>query len=66
MVPLENQHCPKSKMATRCSERQEKYLRELSITPVGYFTGAIQNHSSAVSHRNYFEWRKCGISEEQE
>jgi hypothetical protein len=23
------------------SEGQEKYLRELSITPVGYFTGAI-------------------------
>jgi hypothetical protein len=45
---------------------QEKYLRELSITPVGYFTGAIKNHSRAVSHRNYFAWRKCGISEEQE
>jgi hypothetical protein len=27
------------------SEGQEKYLRELSITPVGYFTGAIKNHS---------------------
>jgi hypothetical protein len=36
------------------SEGQEKYLRELSITPVGYFTGAIKNHSRAVSHRNYF------------
>jgi hypothetical protein len=24
------------------SEGQEKYLRELSITPVGYFTGAIK------------------------
>jgi hypothetical protein len=35
------------------SEGQEKYLRELSITPVGYFTGAIKNHSRAVSHRNY-------------
>jgi hypothetical protein len=23
------------------SEGQEKYLRELSITPVGYFTGTI-------------------------
>jgi hypothetical protein len=33
-----------------CSEGQEKYLRELSITPVGYFTGAIKNHSRAVSH----------------
>jgi hypothetical protein len=32
---------------------QEKYLRELSITPVGYFIGAIKNHSCAVSHRNY-------------
>jgi hypothetical protein len=48
------------------SEGQEKYLRELSITPVGYFTGAIKNHSHAVSHRNYFAWRKLGISEEQE
>jgi hypothetical protein len=36
------------------SEGQEKYLRELSITPVGYFTGAIKNHSRVVSHRNYF------------
>jgi hypothetical protein len=25
-----------------CSEGQEKYLRELSITPVGYFTGGIK------------------------
>jgi hypothetical protein len=40
------------------SEGQEKYFRELSITPVGYFTGAIKNHSRAVSHRNYFAWRK--------
>jgi hypothetical protein len=40
------------------SEGQEKYLRELSITPVGYFTGAIKNHFCAVSHRNYFAWRK--------
>jgi hypothetical protein len=24
---------------------QEKYLRELSITSVGYFTGAIKNYS---------------------
>jgi hypothetical protein len=29
-------------------------------------TGAIKNHSCAVSHRNYFAWRKWGISEEQE
>jgi hypothetical protein len=49
-----------------CSEGQEKYLRELSITPVGYFTGAIKNHSRVVSHRNYFAWQKWGISEEQE
>jgi hypothetical protein len=27
------------------SEGQEKYLPEPSITPVGYFTGAIKNHS---------------------
>jgi hypothetical protein len=40
------------------SDGQEKELRELSITPVGYFTGAIKNHSCAVSHRNYFAWRK--------
>jgi hypothetical protein len=49
----------------RHSEGQDKYLRELSITPVGYFTGAIKNHSRAVS-RNYFAWQKWGISEEQE
>jgi hypothetical protein len=48
------------------SEGREKYLRELSITPVGYFTGAIKNHSRAVSHRNYFAWPKWRISEEQE
>jgi hypothetical protein len=50
-------------MTAISSEGQEKYLRELSITPVGYFTGAITNHSRAVSHsenevfqrnRNYF------------
>jgi hypothetical protein len=41
-------------LSPSCSEGQEKYLRELSITPVGYFTGAIKNHSRAVSHRNYF------------
>jgi hypothetical protein len=41
------------------SEGQEKYLRELSITPVGYFTGATKNHSRAVSHRNYFAWQKA-------
>jgi hypothetical protein len=40
------------------SEGQEKYLLELSITPVGYFTGAIENHSHGVSHGNYFAWRK--------
>jgi hypothetical protein len=40
------------------SEGQEKYLREPSITPVGYFMGDIKNHSRAVSHRNYFACRK--------
>jgi hypothetical protein len=35
----------------------EILIRELSITPVGYFTGAI-HHSRAVSHSNYFAWRK--------
>jgi hypothetical protein len=39
-----------------CSEGQEKYLREISITPVGYFMGAIKNHSCGMSHRNYFAW----------
>jgi hypothetical protein len=34
------------------SECQEKYLWELSITPVGYFTGAI-NHSRGVLHGSY-------------
>jgi hypothetical protein len=53
-----------SKVEWYISEGQEKYLRELSITPVGYFTGAIKNHSRAVFHRNYFAWRKWGISEE--
>jgi hypothetical protein len=31
------------------SEVQEKYLRELSITPVWYFTGVIKNHSRVVT-----------------
>jgi hypothetical protein len=66
-----NQKCgeswpSKNNIISSISEGQEKYLRELSITPVGYFTGAINNHSHAVSHRNYFAWRKWGISEEQE
>jgi hypothetical protein len=30
------------------SEGQEKYVRELSVTPMEYFTGAIEN----------FAWRK--------
>jgi hypothetical protein len=33
-------------MKLKCSEGQEKYFHELSsITPVGYFTGVIKNHS---------------------
>jgi hypothetical protein len=33
----------------------------------GVLHGRYKNHSHAVSHmRNYFAWRKCGISEEQE
>jgi hypothetical protein len=28
------------------------------FTGVGYFMGVIKNHSPAVSHRNYFAWRK--------
>jgi hypothetical protein len=54
---------------------QEKYLQELSVTPMGYFTEAMSlpsgtsrklNHSrgTAVSHRDYFAWRKWGISEQ--
>jgi hypothetical protein len=31
------------------SEGREKYVRELSVTPVGYFTGAIENSSRGVS-----------------
>jgi hypothetical protein len=31
-------------MFSRSSEGQEKYLRELSNTPVGYFTGAIKKN----------------------
>jgi hypothetical protein len=43
-------------------ERNDKkfpqlFSRELSITPMGYFTGAIENHSCGVSHGNYFAWR---------
>jgi uncharacterized protein (DUF1015 family) len=30
----------------------------ISHSPVGYFTGAIKNHSRGVSHGNYFAWRK--------
>jgi hypothetical protein len=37
------------------SVKARRKARELSITPVGYFTGAIINHSRAVSYRNYFE-----------
>jgi hypothetical protein len=32
------------------SESQEKYLRELSISPVGYFTGAIKNPTQTILH----------------
>jgi hypothetical protein len=32
---------------------QEKYIRELSVTPVEYSTGAIENHSCGVSNRDY-------------
>jgi hypothetical protein len=34
------------------SEGQEKYVWELSVTPVGYFTGAI-SHSRGVLHGSY-------------
>jgi hypothetical protein len=59
---------PSAHLQLYISEGHEKYLREISITPVGYFTGAItpvgyftgaiKNHLCAVSHRNYFAWRK--------
>jgi hypothetical protein len=49
---------PVNRLTCNISEGQEKYLRELSITPVVNFTGAIKNHSRAVSHRNYFAWQK--------
>jgi hypothetical protein len=58
--------CSWWKLLVHSSEGQEKYLREPSITPVGYFTEAIKNNSRAVSHRDYCAWRKWGISEEQE
>jgi hypothetical protein len=46
-----------------CSECQEKYLRELSITPVGYFTGVIKKKSLPCGvPQELF----CSISEEQE
>jgi hypothetical protein len=32
------------------SEGQEKYLRELSITHVGYFTGAIKIPTGTILH----------------
>jgi hypothetical protein len=47
-------------MSTTVSEGQEKYFWELSIIPVGYFTGAIKNHCRD------FAWRKSGILEQQE
>jgi hypothetical protein len=40
-------------MVANTSEGQEKYLRELSITPVGYFTGAIKKSLP------------CGVPQEQ-
>jgi hypothetical protein len=54
---------------TTTSEGQEKYLRELSITPVGYIVLHRSYKKSlpcSVPHGNYFAWRKLGISEEQE
>jgi hypothetical protein len=35
--------------------RRNTYGSYHAITPVRYFTGAIKNHSRAVSHRNYFD-----------
>jgi hypothetical protein len=54
--------------AMAVGEGQEKYVWELSVTPMGYFTGAIENRSCGVSHgdyHDYFAWRKCGMSEKQ-
>jgi hypothetical protein len=38
------------KLIILCSEGQEKYLREPSITPVGYFAGVLKNHSRAMRY----------------
>jgi hypothetical protein len=40
------------------SEGREKYVRELWVTSVGYFTGAIGNRSRGVPHGDYFAWQK--------
>jgi 1-aminocyclopropane-1-carboxylate deaminase/D-cysteine desulfhydrase-like pyridoxal-dependent ACC family enzyme len=42
-----------------CSEGQEKYLRELSITPVG-----AVNHSRGVLHESYKKSLPCGVPQE--
>jgi hypothetical protein len=47
----------KEKGKGKSSVGQEKYVRELSVTPMGYLTGAIDNRSCGVSHRDYFAWR---------
>jgi hypothetical protein len=38
----------------------------ISVTPVGNFTGAIENRSNVVSQGDYLAWQKLGISEQQE
>jgi hypothetical protein len=45
---------------------QEKYLQELSVTRT-WGTSRELNHSRGpgVSHRDYFAWRKWGISEQE-
>jgi hypothetical protein len=53
-------------MVGKSSEGQEKYLRELSITPVGYSTGAIKKSLPCGVPQELFCMAKRGISEEQE
>jgi hypothetical protein len=51
--------CRTTSSCWKISEGQEKYLRELSITPVGYF-----NHSRGVLHGSYKKLLPCGVTQE--
>jgi hypothetical protein len=49
-------------MHDTCSEGQEKYIRELSITPVGYFTGTILHGENEVFQRNRNDFPKVSFT----